>query len=85
MDVSWLPLPSTGTINTLYGIHGDNSKTIYAVGSGGAVVRADAPYDSFVAQSNSALSTLFGVHLGGNGLAWVGGSSGLLGYLDSRP
>lgn len=85
VDTQWSKVPSSGTTSTLYGIHGDGSQVIYAVGSGGAVVRADPPYDNFVAQGNTALSTLFAVRTTTGPLSWVGGGGGFLGYLDLRP
>lgn len=85
VDTQWAKLQTTGTINTLFGIYGDGSQVVYAVGSGGAVVRADPPFDTFAAQGNTALSTLFAVRTSANGLAWAGGGGGYLGYLDFRP
>ena len=85
LDTQWARLPTTGTGSTLYGIHGDGTSVVYAVGSSGTVVRADPPFDTFAAQGNTALSTLFSVRAAGNGLAWAGGGGGYLGFLDFRP
>lgn len=85
LDTQWSKLSSSGTSSTLYDIHGDGNQVVYAVGSGGAVVRADPPYDTFVAQNNTAVSTLFTVRTSASGLTWTGGGGGFLGYLDFRP
>lgn len=85
VDTQWGKVPSSGTGSTLYGIHGDGSQVIYAVGSGGTVVRADPPFDNFVAVTNPALSTLFAVRTATGGISWAAGGGGFLGYLDLRP
>jgi hypothetical protein len=84
---SWSAIPVTGTSSTLYGVHGDGSSVVYAVGTNGAVVRADGPgYDTFTAQTSTGqVNTLFAVHTASNGITWLGGVGGSLGYLDLRP
>lgn len=85
IDTQWSKVPSSGTTSTLYGVHGDGSQVLYAVGSGGTVVRADPPYDNFTAQTNTSASTLFTVRTTTGGFSWTGGGGGFLGYLDLRP
>ena len=88
LDPGWSRIATTGTTSNLFGIHGDGTSVVYAVGTGGAIVRSDFPYDLFTAQNTPTTATLFGTHLGSNGLLWTGGGSsgsGFLGYLDLRP
>lgn len=81
---TWTPYASTGTLSKLYGIHGDGMNAVYAVG-GGSVVRADGPSYSSFAPTNSGAPGLFAVHSLSNGLTWLGGQGGFLGYVDLRP
>lgn len=85
VDTQWAKLPTSGTLGNLYQIHGDNSQVVYAVGSNGVILSADAPYDTFTAGNAPSMLTLFTVRTGANGLTWVGGIGGFLGYLDLRP
>ena len=85
VDTQWAKLPSNGISSTLYGVHGDGSQVLYAVGSGGTVVRADPPYDKFTPQTSTAQATLLAVRTTTGGISWVGGGGGLIGYLDLRP
>ncbi|PSM30580.1 hypothetical protein [Haliangium sp. UPWRP_2] len=84
IDTQWNKVPNSGTTSTLYAISGDGN-LLYAGGSGGTIVRGDPPFDNFVAQSNTALSTLFAVRTTSNGVTWAGGGGGFLGYQDARP
>jgi len=80
---SWRAVPS-GTTNYLARVRGEGD-VLYAVGASGLVLRSEAPFDTFTAQSSSTGSNLLGVSFASNGLVWLGGQGGYLGFLDQRP
>jgi streptogramin lyase len=54
-------------------------------GASGNSIKAMAPYDSFAVQGSSAGSNLTGMVIASNGIGWVTGKTGFLGYFDTRP
>jgi hypothetical protein len=71
--------------NDLNSISSDGSNT-YIVGTGGFAVRSSDPALSALTPITSVpLSTLWTAQLANNGLVWLAGDNGYLGYHDSRP
>ena len=63
-----------------------DGSTTYIVGSDGYAVRSSDPMLSTLTPiSNGPFSDLWTVQAASNGLVWLAGDSGFLGYLDSRP
>lgn len=76
-----------GTNAFLQGVIGDGN-AVYAVSDHGGIsnlIKGLAPFDSFAAQSTGNLADLTAISLSRDGIGWVAGSSGFLGYLDTRP
>lgn len=82
----WTSIPNVPTSTTIWAVRGDSSSgVVYATGNNGVVLRSDAPYDSFVAQSSNTAATLFASTPTSMGLVWLGGLGGYLGIVDMRP
>ena len=83
----WKRITPSGYGATLSGVGGDAS-TVYAVGNAngsGNSIKSAAPFDTFSVQSSGSTNDLTGVSVGTNGIGWVTGKVGYLGYFDTRP
>lgn len=81
----WNPISNVPSSTTLWAVRGDSGGAVYATGNSGVVLRSDPPYDTFVSQTGSTSFSLFALTPTSTGLVWLGGLSGYLGFLDSRP
>lgn len=82
----WTYVNSTSNVAHLYAVTGDAQKTVYAVGDNGTIYRIPAPYSaSGLTIFNSTSKFLRAISFGGNGIGWVGGTTGFLGHMDLRP
>jgi hypothetical protein len=80
---SW-SLVGSNTVSKLYAIFGSTS-ALYAVGNSGTVLRSNATLDNFQTYAAGTSAGLFAGQLGSDGLAWIGGYSGFIGFFDTRP
>ena len=82
----WKKIIPTGYGSNLYGLGGDKT-TVYGVGNANATgnsIKGMAPFDTFAVQSSTA-NDLTSIIVGSNGIGWVTGKLGYLGYFDTRP
>jgi len=82
---SW-KLSSNSINNYLYAVTSDGTNS-YVVGDGGFAMRSSDPALATLTPVTkvSGAVNLFTVQRASNGLVWLGGSIGLLGYTDSHP
>lgn len=80
---TWAKIPVTSAaLNSAFG----NSTTVYAVGKNGTLLYSTAPFSSFQTYTTGLPTTeLKAIQPGSNGIVWVGGFGGYLGYFDLRP
>ncbi len=84
---TWKLIDIGYTSYDLYSV-GSDGTTTFMVGTNGLALRTTDPALKLVSRVTTGLSmgsTVFSAHMAANGLGWLGGDKGFLGYYDTRP
>lgn len=84
---TWKLIDIGYTSYDLYSV-GSDGMTTFIAGTNGLALRTTDPALKLVSRVTTGLSmgsTVFSAHMAANGLGWLGGDKGFLGYYDTRP
>jgi len=86
---AWTQITNTSTGGDINGLFVGSDAVYAAAFYAGAplnnLVKGKPPFDSFAGQQTGVTSYLSSVVVGSNGIGWVAGGLGFIGYFDTRP